>query len=76
MQTKMDFFHTVSLLLGGEELLLRLEKIQSSKDINDYTQIKCTLLTLILLLISVKCIAFCRKYKFYFKSFAAKKIDF
>ena len=47
MQTKMDFFHTVSLLLGGEELLLRLEKIQSSKDINDYTQIKCTLLALI-----------------------------
>ena len=47
MQTKMDFFHTVSLLLGGEELLLRLEKIQSSKYINDYTQIKCTLLTLI-----------------------------
>ena len=45
MQTKMDFFHTVSLLLGGEELLLRLEKIQSSKYINDYTQIK--ILTLI-----------------------------
>ena len=31
MLTKMDFFHIVSLLLEGEELLQKLERIQSSK---------------------------------------------
>ena len=33
MLTKMDFFHTVSLLLEEEELLQKLGKIRSSRDI-------------------------------------------